>query len=482
MGVTLLGLGPGAPGLLSREAWDLLQSVPELYLRTSRHPAVDSFPERLQLHSFDELYERASGYEEVYAGIIERVIELGRRPQGVVYAVPGHPFVAEATCPAIARQAEGAGLAVRVVEGISFIEPALTLLRIDPFPQLSLVDALELASGHYPSFPPDWPALIAQIHSRAVASEVKLTLMGAYPDDHPVQLVHAAGTPAGQVESLPLHAIDKRDSIGWLTCLYVPALETGISFETFQELVAHLRAPEGCPWDREQTHRSLRPNLLEETYEVLEAIDGGAQEALKEELGDLMLQIVLHVQIASESGDFRMPEVLRSIHEKLVRRHPHVFGEEDVADVDRVLHNWEQLKAAEREARGDGEVGALAGVAQALPALAQAFSYQRRAARLGFDWPDVVGVYEKVREELAEVAEAPDEEAREGEVGDLLFAVVNLARWYDLDPEGVLREANARFRRRFHALERAAQDQGRSFSDLSLEEMDALWEASKRES
>jgi tetrapyrrole methylase family protein/MazG family protein len=198
-GITLLGLGPGDPELLTRQAWRLLESSPEIYLRTRQHPTVAGFPASVQLFSFDNLYDNAPSFEDVYSQIVEQVLALGRRPQGVVYAVPGHPFVAEATGPEIARRARQEGLPVHIIEGLSFLEPVFSELGLDPYPHTALVDALELSIAHVPPFPPSTPAIIAQIHSPAVATQVKLTLMVLYPDQHPVQLVHAAGTPQAQV-------------------------------------------------------------------------------------------------------------------------------------------------------------------------------------------------------------------------------------------------------------------------------------------
>jgi tetrapyrrole methylase family protein/MazG family protein len=479
-GITLLGLGPGSADLLTRQAWHILEQAQEIYLRTRQHPAVAGFPPQLKIHSFDDLYEQEDSFEEVYARIVERVLTLGQRPQGVIYAVPGHPFFAEATCPEIARRAKDEHIAVRVVEGVSFLEPTFTALGLDPLPHTALVDALEMASAHVPPFPPSAPAVIAQIYSSAVASEVKLTLMALYPDEFPVRFVHAAGTADVQVEDLALYQIDRSPNIGLLSTLYVPPLGPETSFEAFQEIIAYLRAPDGCPWDREQTHKTLRPYLLEEAYEVLAALDAEDPQEMQEEFGDLLLQIVLHAQIAEEYGEFTMADVLRSIHTKIVYRHPHVFGGLNLEQASDVLLNWERLKEQERAAKGNAETSLLDGVALALPALVQAEQYQKRAARVGFDWPEVKGVLDKVDEELAEVNAANNHDDREDEIGDLLFAVVNLARWYGVDPESALRAANQRFRKRFAYIEKRARQQARSVSDLDLDEMEALWQEAKK--
>lgn len=478
-GIQIIGLGPGDASLITRQAWQILENVKEIYLRTNQHPAVKGLPGQLRVNSFDFLYETSENFESVYNGIVDKILELGHRPEGVVYAVPGHPFVAEATVPAIVESANKDGLPVQVVEGLSFLEPTFTALGIDPFPQIALIDALELGSAHFPPFPPDTPAIIGQIHSRAIASEVKLVLMEVYPDEHIVQFVHGAGTTDQLVETIPLYEIDRSPQVGLLSSLYVPPLGIGTSLEAFQDVIAALRAPDGCPWDREQTHLSLRPHLLEEVYEVLAALDRQDTPALGEELGDLLLQIVLHAQIASEEGEFNMADILRGIHHKIIRRHPHVFGDLKLPNSESVVQNWERLKATEKKENGNTQSGLLEGVSITMPALSQAQTYQVRAARVGFDWHEIQGVYDKLNEEINELRAAQDSFSQEKEIGDLLFAVVNLARWLKVDAESALRESNARFRGRFVHIEKVARDQDRQLSDLSLEEMEHHWQAAK---
>ena len=480
-GITLLGLGPGEADQITREGWDVLTAAKEVWVRTRQHPALAAFPTDLKVHSFDDLYENGNTFEEVYSSIASQVLELGRRQEGVVYAVPGHPFVAEATGPEIARRASEAGLPLKVVDGLSFLEPTFTALGLDPYPRVFLIDALTLGREHVPSFAPDGPALIAQIYSRLVAAEVKSTLNSIYPDDHPVRLVHRAGTRKQIVEKLSLYEIDRSEHIGLLSCLYLPPLGEGTAFEAFQEIVAHLRAPNGCPWDREQTHSSLRQHLLEESYETISAMDAGDFDGMREEFGDLLLQIVLNAQIASEEGEFTVNDVIRGIYEKIIRRHPHVFGDVQVAGVEGVLANWERLKEKERHQRVQDK-GLLDGVPLALPALTQAQEYQDRAARVGFDWPEIEGVLEKIAEEIKEVQSAAGAPELENEIGDLLFALVNLARWKKVDAESALRGTNRKFKQRFGYVEEGAKKQGRNLTELSLDEMESLWqEAKKRE-
>jgi tetrapyrrole methylase family protein/MazG family protein len=479
--ITIVGLGPGDPDLLTREAWSVLESADEVYVRTCQHPTVKGFPSHITVQSFDHLYEKHEHFEDVYTLIIKRVIELGKRSEGVIYGVPGHPFVAEATCPEIISLAEQEGLSVRVIEGLSFIEPACTALRLDPFPRLILMDALELGVLHYPPFSPASPVLIAQIYSRLIASEIKVTLMSEYPDEHLVMLIHNAGTANQIVEQIKLFEIDRSENIELRTVLFLPPLSNETSFEAFLELIARLRAPDGCPWDRKQTHQSLRPYLLEETYEVLNALDAEDMDRLSEELGDLLLQIILHAQIGTEMGEFNMTEVISGIYSKIVRRHPHVFADVTVESADGVVETWEKIKDMERNLNNGMEqkIGMLEGVPPALPALSQAQEIQKRAARVGFDWSDIQPVIQKVEEEFTEVIQASDPTKRTNELGDLLFAAVNLTRWYDVDAESALREANRRFRRRFRYIEKRVSQLGLEMSKMTLQEMDVFWDEAK---
>lgn len=479
-GITLLGVGPGAEDLLTREAWTLIKNSREIVLRTSRLPLVKSLPDHLAISSFDALFG-SGAYETVYDLIADRVLELSKRPQGVVYAIPGHPLDPEADTRRIMQRAQTAGVPVRVVGGLSIAGFIVNALDKQPLRQVVVIDSAGFVGAHAPAFPPSLPAIITSIFSPALALAVKNALLTNYAPDHLAHLVVAPGLPEGEVKAIPVGEIGADHATGPLVSLFVPALSERSSFEAFQEIIAHLRAPNGCPWDREQTHESLKPYLLEETYEVLEALDRADIQELKEELGDLLLQIVLHAQIAVETGEFRMSDVLEYVHSKIVFRHPHVFGSTAVDGTAEVLRNWERLKEAERAAKGSVSTGILDGVAAALPALVQAEQYQKRAARVGFDWPDVEGVLDKIEEEIGEFRRAGSDKARASELGDLLFALVNLARWRGVDAESALRLANARFSKRFQYIEQQTRLENRALQDLSIEEMEDLWQQAKRQ-
>lgn len=346
-------------------------------------------------------------------------------------------------------------------------------LRISPPSKLVLLEAASLSDVHVPPFPPDMPVLFTNVNSQAIVLQLKSVLLTTYPNEHEIVWVDGGKKKEESIGEF------SGDDVSDRTCLYVPALGEGTSFESFVEIVAHLRAPNGCPWDREQTHESLRKHLLEEAYEAIAAVDNGDFADMSEEFGDLLLQVVLQSQIANEEEQFNINQVIHGIHSKLVRRHPHVFGDVKLDGVSGVLANWEKLKEQERKDKKQ-ENGLLDGVPIAIPALEQAQEYQDRAARVGFDWPEIDGVLDKVKEEIDEIKNAESDFELASEIGDLFFALVNLARWKHVDAESALRGTNQKFKKRFAYVEQGAKRQERNLSELSLEQMDALWNEAKQ--
>ena len=315
--------------------------------------------------------------------------------------------------------------------------------------------------------------LILNVDSSELAQQVVTVLRVAYADSHKLSVVAKDGVVETSLGEF------RGEAFTYPVSFFVPAFGEGTSFEAFAEIVGHLRAPDGCPWDKEQTHQTLRKHLLEESYETLAALDADDVGGMREEFGDLLLQIVLNAQIAYETAEFNMTEVVKHIYDKIVRRHPHVFGDVKLDGVDDVLSNWEKLKEKERGKKKEDK-GILDGVPAALPALNQAQEYQERAARVGFDWPEIEDVLDKVREEIEEIKSAENPEQVKEELGDLFFVLVNLSRWRDVDAESALRETNLKFKRRFAYVEKGAKTQGRNLSDMKLEEMDAFWDEAKK--
>ncbi|HAE58984.1 MAG TPA: nucleoside triphosphate pyrophosphohydrolase [Anaerolineae bacterium] len=351
---------------------------------------------------------------------------------------------------------------------LSKLANLFTAFELETLTGLSVLHADELAGAHVPPFSPDLPALLVDVSDVGTARAV---LLNNYPLEHPVRVQGADGA----VRDLFLAEWGDTDS----GSVFLPARERGHAFETFQEIIAHLRAPDGCPWDRKQTHQSLRQHLIEEAYEVIDAIDAADPSKLAEEFGDVLLQIFLHAQIGYETGEYRLADVVKGINDKIIRRHPHVFAETIVDGEGQVLTNWEAIKKEERKQNGEEEKGILDGVPKALPALHLALEYQDRAARVGFDWPEVEGVLDKIREEIDEVHQSQNQAELVDELGDLFFVLVNLARWKKIDAEAALQAANRKFKRRFGHIEKRARELGRALPEMSLEEMDALWDEAK---
>ncbi len=443
--IRIVGLGPGDLGALTLDAWRALTAASRVLLRTRRHPGVAELERRVACESCDDLYEQHRDFADVYAAIAARVLALAQEGP-LVYAVPGDPWVGEATTRLILAQAHAAGLSVDVIGGASFIPACFAAAGVDPMDGSQVVDGMLLARQHHPQVEVRLPLLIGQVYARWLASEVKLTLMNAYTDEHPVTVVTAAGTAAQRIHSLPLHELDRQEFFDHLTSVYVPPLPAGASFTDLQEIVAHLRAPEGCPWDREQTLASLRQDLLGECVEVLEAIDAEADgedngDHIAEELGDLLLVPAMMVQIATEEGRFHMADVARGIVSKLIRRHPHVFGDAEVAHIDDVWRNWDAIKAEERRAKGHAEPGPLDGVPPALPALEKARKLQSKAAKAGLLDRAALA---RANPALARLLGSTPDEAR---LGELLWQLVALAHEHGLNAEDALRAYAVRFRR-----------------------------------
>lgn len=439
--IQIVGLGPGPANQLTLEAWQAVTTAAVLVLRTDRHPCVGELLAQLapstHVERCDDLYEQHATFDQVYGAIVERVLTLVQSYGAVVYAVPGHPCVGEMTTPMLQRRAREMGIEVDIIAGVSFIEPSFAAVGVDPMDGAQVIDAMIVAKQHHPMIDVNLPLLLAQVYARWLASDVKLTLLNAYPADHPVTVVQAAGTAQQRSTTVPLAELDHDDTFDHLTSVYVPPLPPHSSFTALQALVAHLRAPEGCPWDREQTLASLRADLLDECAELLEAIDAeqdGSDHsaAICEELGDVLLSATMLTQIATEEGRFQMGDVVRGVVTKLIRRHPHVFGDVNVSGVDHVLANWDAIKAQEKAEKGIAP-SPLDGVSPALPALEKARKLQSKAAKAGLLDRRALAMANPMLMTL--FSDEPDER----QVGELLWRLVALANQHGIVAEDALR-------------------------------------------
>ena len=466
--VVVVGLGPGDPGLVSTAATEAMARIGARYVRTERHPSAAL---AAPAQSFDAVYERSDSLEEVYASIVAELVAAAGRHGEICYAVPGSPLVAERTVELLRQQPT---VEVVVIPALSFLDLAWDRLGVDP-----LATGVRLVDGHrfaVEGAGQRGPMLVGQCDTVFVLSDIKLAA-GDGCDPPAVTILQRLGLPDESVTTVGWDDLDRAVVPDHLTSLWIPALGAPVAGELvrFVELVRTLR--ERCPWDRKQTHRSLRRHLLEETYEVLEAIDeldsGPMSQGythLEEELGDLLFQVVFHATLAAEEGQFGLAEVARGIHDKLVRRHPHVFGGE--------ARSWEEIKREEK-----GRTSVMEGVAPNLPALLYAHKLQYKASSLGFDWERLAPVWGALRGEIDELAAAVEGQAGEHavneELGDVLFSAVNLARHLQVDPESALRDAAAKFRRRMGSVEQLAEERGVSLPGASEAALEELWREAK---
>ncbi len=470
----VLGLGPAGLQSMTLGDYQLIKKANRIFFRTSNHPCAEELlKEGIQAESFDALYDQESSFEAVYEGIVTRLEqELEKCPE-VVYAVPGHPSVAEKSVQLLVDKLSSR-FNVEIRPALSFLDPLFSAIPFDPVEGFLLrnYDALK-GSGITGQ---EW-LIIPQVYDSFIASEVKLDLMEVYPDEALVYVVQALGTVQQKVLRSLLYELDHQE-FDHLTTVIIPPHSEVISINKLLGIMKKLRSPEGCPWDQEQTHDSLKPSLVEESYEVLEAIEARDMYNLAEELGDLLLQVVFHTQLAQESGNFEFHDVLRGIIHKLIRRHPHVFGDVQVNDSAEVVKNWDQIK---KEEKGEQEQKTiLFEFPRGLPALMLAVKTQKKVGKVGFDWPDLQGPFAKVYEELKELEEAIAEgKGIQEEFGDTLFALVNLSRFLKLDPEESLRKTVLKFQKRFVKMSELALLEGKNLENLSLEQMDEFWEMAK---
>ncbi|HEX7055833.1 MAG TPA: nucleoside triphosphate pyrophosphohydrolase [Bacilli bacterium] len=488
--IHVVGLGSGDPDKLTLGVYKTLREAGRVFVRTNVHPVVRLLDaEKIAYTSFDDIYLKHDSFPEVYKEISDVLIEQAlNADEPVVYAVPGHPMVAETTVQLLRETCARRGIPFSVSGGESFLDEAFLRFGFDPIDGMQLLDAQTMNRS---MLAPALHTIIAQVYDKSVASDVKLTLMELYPDDYPVTIGHELGVAGKEkILTVPLFELDRQEGFGNLSLVWVPRTDderiVGRTFARLQEVVRILRSPEGCPWDREQTHRSIRKNLIEETYEVLETIDDDDAAAMCEELGDLLLQVLLHAQMEAEAGSFDIWDVVQALHDKLIRRHPHVFGDRTAQNAAEALSTWQEMKAKEKaQAGAERPASVLAGVPRDLPGILYAWKLQKKAAKVGFDWERAEQVADKVREELAELMAVGEgrelQDERKDELGDLLFAVVNLARFFDIDPEEAISLANRKFMRRFSYIEEQLRLNKKDIVNTGLVEMEQLWQQAKRE-
>ncbi|MEE3955406.1 nucleoside triphosphate pyrophosphohydrolase [Peribacillus frigoritolerans] len=483
--ITIIGLGAGDLEQLPLGIYKKLVQTEQCYVRTADHPVIgDLKSEGINFTAFDGIYEKHDQFEDVYEEIAETLLHEASN-RSVLYAVPGHPMVAEKTVQLLLEKGPALGIDIKLEGGQSFLDPLFQAVRIDPIEGFQLLDGTDLSPDdlHITQH-----MIIGQVYDAFSASDVKLTLMEKLPDDYEVYIVTAAGSSQEKVTKCALFELDRQMELSNLTSVYVPPVkDEALRYREFSKLrrvIAELRGPDGCPWDKKQTHESLKKYLIEEAYELIDSIDEGDDEGMVGELGDVLLQVMLHSQIGEDEGMFTIDDVIEGITAKMIRRHPHVFGDVEVNGEEDVLVNWQKIKEDEKEGELKTPKSILDGIEKSLPNLLRAEEYQKRAAKVGFDWDEVSEAWKKVREEVQELEEeilSPnrDVERIKSELGDLFFALVNISRYYDIQAEEAVYKANQKFHQRFTYIEECIQRADKKFEDYTLEELDSYWDEAK---
>lgn len=477
----VVGLGPAGVDLVLPAARRALEQTPNRFARTARHPAVEELADTgVELRSFDHAYEQAGDVDDVYERIAAELLDVAASVGEVVYAVPGNPAVAERSVELLRHAAARGDVVVDIVPGLSFAELAWARLGVDPVNGARVADARRLTAEDVVA---GGPLLVVQSDTRFLLSDVKLVLLEVLPADAPVTVLQRLGLDDEEVRTISLAELDRAVEPDHLTALLV---DSGVSAATRElarllGLAERLRGPGGCPWDADQTHHSLTRYLLEESYEVVESVEAlppdapagdipaGAYRDLEDELGDLLYQVIFHAVLAEEAGAFDMADVARGIHDKLVRRHPHVFGDTDAATSSDVMRNWEQIKKDEK-----GVSSIVAGITPGLPSLLYAHKLLRKAASVGLDPGGRDDALARLDAVLAELRVGGDRDL-EPQLGDLLAAAIVLARSGGVDAESALRGWAVRFRRRFEAMERRAEAEELDLAALPPDAVAVLW-------
>lgn len=478
--IKVVGLGPGAIGSLTIETLEILKESKRIYLRTEKHPTVDYLKSLfIKFETYDDKYKNYNSFDEVYKAIAEDLIKKHELYGDIIYGVPGHPLVAETSVKLLIKLCEEKKIDIEILTAVSFIDAVIQTLKLDPIEGLKIIDAFDIKNQLLDK---RVGLLITQVYNKFIASDVKLALLEYYKDDMEIYFVRAAGVKGLEcTRKIKLYELDRQEDIDYLTTIYIPKdIEATVDFQDLIEVMNTLRSENGCAWDRQQTHESLKKFLIEECYEVLEAIDLKDEDEIIEELGDVLLQVVFHAQIGKEEGFFNINDIIKGVTNKMINRHPHIFKNIECKNTEEVLESWESIK---REEKGfNNYTDTLKHIPKNLPGLMRAFKVQEKAGKVGFDWDSIEPAFEKVLEELEEVKDVYKGNNRAKiieEVGDLVFSTVNVARMLDIDPEFAVNYTIDKFINRFQYIEENASNKNLDLKDMSLAEMDVLWNESK---
>jgi tetrapyrrole methylase family protein/MazG family protein len=473
--IQIIGMGVGNLDDLTIKAYNALTEGIPTYVRTMRHPVVEQLKKKgIKIDTFDDYFEKYDSFDKVYDEITAKIVELSKKYGRINYCTAGSPFYGDIVTKKLTSEYNGK-INITIMDGMSFIDKCIKLSGYSDYKSICILDCLE--ADEY-SFDSNSLNIITQVYDNEIASQLKIKLMEIYEDD---TLVKKIDVLQEKVEEVSLYLIDQEKNYGFSTYFCIMPIEiygnTVYNINNLCRIVRTLRGPDGCQWDKKQTHESIRQCVIEEAYEVVDAIDNKDIDNLVEELGDLLFQVVFHAEIGSEDGYFNFKDVVTNLCHKMYSRHPHVFGGVKANSVDEALENWELAKQKEKKLSTYTEN--LKNVPKSLSTLSRSYKIQKRAADVGFDWPDEVGAIDKIKEELFEFIEEYkklDYDKMESEFGDLIFALVNFARFMKINPDVALNRTINKFINRFEYIEKNAKQ---DLKKMTLEEMDELWEKSK---
>lgn len=480
--IKIIGLGPGSPEALTIGSINALKDGGQVFFRTEKHPTVDYLKNNgINFKTLDNFYEESKSFDEVYESIANYIVDRYEEDSNIIYAVPGHPLVAEKSVFNLIQICKNKNIEYSIIPAVSFVDAMMESLKIDPIEGLKIIDAFDIKNQVLDK---RIGTIITQVYNRFIASEVKIQLAEYYDDETEIIFVRGAGIQGIEsIRRIPLYELDMQEDIDYLTSIYIPKdLDNKKDFNDLIQIVETLRGENGCPWDREQTHQSLKNDFIEECYELIDAIKNEDIDGMVEELGDILLHVVFQSSLGNEEGYFNIQDVIQGICNKMIFRHPHVFGNIKVSDSNEVLDRWEELKNQEKKYQSLTEKMQM--IAKSIPSITRARKIQKIASKVGFDWEDAKYAIDKVKEESEEILDVYKSNNMEKiteEVGDLLFASVNVSRMLGVNEDDALNEAINKFIYRFSKIEEIAKSKNKSMSDMTLEEMDEIWDSTKKD-
>ncbi|HKM00428.1 MAG TPA: nucleoside triphosphate pyrophosphohydrolase [Sedimentibacter sp.] len=472
--IQIIGLGAGSADDLTVKAYKALSEKIPTFARTDRHPIVNELRKNMDIESFDKYFEEYEDFDEVYENMTLKLIELSKKYGKINYCTAGSPYYGDIVTKKLTNEYKSQ-INTIIIDGMSFLDKCLKLSGFADYNNIKILDCLEADEF---SFDVNSFNVITQVYDLEIASLLKIKLMEIYPEDVNTLIIDVLEE---NVKKIPLFMLDQEKNYGFSTYFCILPIEISknrvYNVNNLLRIVKILRGPDGCPWDKKQTHHSIRQNVIEEAYEVVDAIDNDDVDNLVEELGDLLFQVIFHSELGSEEGYFNFNDVINKLCTKMYFRHPHVFGDVKADNAEEALASWENSKQKEKNLATYTDN--LKNVPKALSTLSRSYKIQKRAAEVGFDWPDSDGAIEKIKEELQEFIEEYNNdniENMEEEFGDLLFALVNFARFEKINPDIALNKTINKFIDRFEYIEKNST---KDLKQMTLKEMDELWEESK---